>query len=267
MRNARKVFRLGLAAVLLARGMPANAQGGQAPTLADAKPGDVRVFCTSAFRLPPDLIAQAEKAIGKVVIVEYGGARANLKDKILKGQDFEVAIVVPDVNEELFKAGKILAETHEIGRVPIAFAVRGDAPNLDVSTPTAAKAALLKAKSVKYSPLGFARDTAKKVLSTLQIADAINDSSALREEVALGPGEYELQIFPISEVLANPKVRNLGPVMPSLQVEAVMQAVISQHANDERAARALIKFLQGPAIDPALKANVIVKSVIDGTLK
>ena len=266
MRNTTVAFGLGLV-FLLAHGAPANAQGGQAPTLADAKPGDVRVFCTTALRFPPDLIAQAEKAIGKKVVVEYGGVRTSLKDKILKGQDFEVAILLPDVNEELFRAGKILPETHEIGRNPIAFAVRGDAPHLDVSTPAAAKAALLKAKSVKYSPQGFARDTAKKVLSTLEIADKIKDSSTLRDEVALGPGEYELQMFPISEVLANPKIKNLGPVMASLQVQAVMQAVIDQHANDEKAARALIKFLQGPAIDPTLKANAVVKSVVDGTLK
>ncbi len=268
MRSMTAAFALGLV-LLFAHGEPANAQGGQAPTLASAKPGDVRVLCTTAFHWPADLIAQAEKAIGKKIVVEYGGVRGALKDRILKGLEFEVGILLPDVNAELFKAGKILPETHEIGRNPTAFAVRGDAPGIDLSTPEAVKAALLKAKSVKYSAPGFARDTARKVLSTLQIADKIKDSSTLGEEVALGPGEYEIRMFPISELIerAEPGIRIVGLVMPSLQVPAVMQAVISQQANDVNAARALIEFLQGPAIDPALRAFAITKSVVDGTLK
>lgn len=101
------------------------------------------------------------------------------------------------------------------------------------------------------------------------MADKIKDSSALAEEVALGPGEYEIRIFPISELIerAEPSIRIMGLVMPSLQVPAVMQAVISQQANDVNAARALIEFLQGPAIDPALRSFGITKSVVDGTLK
>ena len=151
----------------------------------------------------------------------------------------------------------------------IAFAVRGDAPNLDLSTQASVKTALLKAKSVKYSPQGFARDTALKVLSTLQIADKIKDSSTLRDEVALGPGEYEIRMFPISEVIeaADPKVKNMGPVLDSLQVQAVMQAVIGKNANDPKAARALIKVLQGPAIDSAFKHYGINKGVADGMFK
>lgn len=63
----------GLGLVLFAHGAPANAQGNQAPTLASAKPGDVRVLCSTAFHWPADLLAQAEKAIGKKIVVEYGG--------------------------------------------------------------------------------------------------------------------------------------------------------------------------------------------------
>ena len=259
-------FALGLAWVL-AQGAPARAQAGQAHSLADAKPGDVRVFCSTAFHFSPELLAQVEKAIGKTVVVEYGGVRTALKEKMLKGQEFEVAISLPDANEELFKAGKILADTYDIGLDPIAFAVRGAVPKPDVSTPEAAKATLLKAASVKWTPQGFARDTARKVLSTLGIADAIKDSSTRREEVALGPGEYEIVMGPISEILTNTKVTNLGVVVAPLQAEAQMQAVIGRHANDERAARALIAFLQSPAIDPALKANGIIEHVANGTLK
>ncbi len=44
----------------------------------------------------------------------------------------------------------------------------------------------------------------------------------------LGPGEYEINLYPLSEILPNQNLRNVGPVIPDLQ---------------------------GPAIEPALKAN------------
>lgn len=252
-------------AVFLAIGPAVLAQ--TPPALADAKPGDVRLIATAAIRFPPEILAQAEKAIGKRIVAQYGSARGNLKEMILKGQDFEVAILLPDVNEELFKAGKIQADTHEIARVPIGFALRGDVPAMDVNTPEAVKAAFLKAASVKYSPTGAAILTVRKVLSTLDLAGKIKDSSAIREEVPLGPGEYEINIYPISEIIPNKRLKNLGTVIPSLQVPSVLQVVIGRHAADPTAARALMAFLQGPAIDAMLRESGIIKSVVDGRLQ
>jgi len=197
--------------------------------------------------------------VGHTLVIEYGSARGNLKDKILAGRDFEVAILLPDVNEELLKEVKILPESYEVARVNVAIGLRGDAPNLDVSTLAALKNAMLNAKSVKYSPTGAAILTVKKVLSTLGIADSIKDSSKVRGQVELGPGEYELNLYPLSEIIPNKALKNLGPVTPELQVPVIITAVISKHANDEGAARALVKFLQGPAIDKALEADGMTK--------
>lgn len=184
-------FGLGLAlAVPLPISVQVPANTARRTPLADAKPDDLRVIASAAIRLPLDsVLKQADAALGKKVVVEYGSARGNLKDEILNGQDFEVAILLPDVDEALLKAGKILSETHEIARVPIAFGLRGDAPHLDVSTPVAVKATLVKAESVKYSPTVAALLTVKKILTDLQIGDQIKDSSTRPDEVPLGPGE------------------------------------------------------------------------------
>src|SRR5258708_37517173 len=169
-------------AVVLSLALQANAQAAE-PKVADAKPGDVRVLVTAAVREPLDaVLKQAEAAIGKPIVVEYGSARGNLKDEILKGQGFEVAILLPDVGDEIQAAGKIAPDRFEIARVPVAFGLRGEAPNLDVKSPAAVKAAMLNAKSVKYAPTGAALMTVKKILSTLYIAGKINESpTALTE--------------------------------------------------------------------------------------
>jgi ABC-type molybdate transport system substrate-binding protein len=135
----------------------------------------------------------------------------------------------------------------------VAFGLRGEAPNLDVSSPAAVRVAMLNARSVKYSPTGAALMTVRKILSTLEIGDKIHDSSAVRGEVTLAAGEYEINIYPLSEIISNTKLKNLGAVIAQLQVPAIIEATVGKNAADPKTALALIKFLQGPAIDRALK--------------
>ena|SRR5438477_6983220 len=115
------------------------------------------------------------------------------------------------------------------------------------------KIAMLNAKSVKYSPTGAALMSVKKILSTLDIADKIHDSSMVRGEISLAPGDYEINIYPLSEIIPNKKLKNLGAVIPQLQVPAIIEATVGKNAADPKTARALIEFLQGSAIDQPLK--------------
>jgi molybdate transport system substrate-binding protein len=135
----------------------------------------------------------------------------------------------------------------------VALGLRGEAPSLDVSSLAAVKAAMLKAKSVKYAPTGAALMTIRKILSTLDIAAKIHDSSTVRAEVPLAAGEYEINIYPLSEIIPNKRLKNLGAVISQLQVPAIIEATVGKNAVDPKAALALVKFLQGPAIDQALK--------------
>jgi molybdate transport system substrate-binding protein len=240
-------------AVILSPALFANAQFA-ATKVAAAKPGDVRVIATAAIREPFNaVLKQAEAAIERPIVAEYGSARGNLKDEILKGQDFEVALLLPDVDDEIQAAGKIAPGRFEIARVAVAFGLRGAAPHLDVGSPAAVKAALLNAKSVRYAPTGAALMTVRKILSTLDIANKIHDSSTARGEVPLATGEYEINIYPSSEIISNKTLTNLGAVIAPLQVPAIIEATVGRNAADPKAALALIRFLQGPVIDRALK--------------
>jgi molybdate transport system substrate-binding protein len=243
-----------LAAVaVVSPALHANAQF-TGPKVADARPGDLRVIVTAAIRGPLDaVLKQAEAAIGRPIVAEYGSARGNLKDEILKGQGFEVAILLPDVDDEILAAGKIAPGRFEIARVPVALGLRGEAPDPDVSSPAAIKTAMLNAKSVRYSPTGAALLTVRKILSTLDIAGKIRDSSAARQEMPLAQGEYEINIYPLSEIISNKRLKNLGAVIPQLQAPAILEATVGKNAADPEAARALIAFLQGHAIDKALQ--------------
>ncbi len=249
-------------AVVLSAGVNADGQSAGAEGAA-AKRGAVRLIATAAIRDPLNAVRkEAQAVIGRPIVAAYGSARGNLKDGILAGEEFEVAILLPDVDDELEAAGKIAPGRFEIARVAVAFGLRGEAPALDVSSPDAVKAAMLNAKSVKYSPTGAALMTVRKILATLDIAGKIHDASMTRGEAALAAGEYEINIYPVSEIIANPRLKNLGAVIGQLQVPAIIEATVGTNAADPQAALALIKFLQGPAIDQALKDYGMEKGLI-----
>jgi molybdate transport system substrate-binding protein len=216
----------------------------------------VRVLATAAIRVPLEAVrAEASKAIGRPLAIEYGSARGNLKDAALSGAAFEVALLLPDVDETLVRAGKVVGPGAVIAKTDIAFGLRGDVTP-DLSTPDAARAAMLGATSLRWAPTGAALFTVNKVLDTLRIREAATAKhNASSIPAALRPGEYEVNIYPLSEILVNPAVRNAGPVVPQLQVPAVVTATLSANTPYGDAAQALVTFLRGPAIEAALKSN------------
>src|SRR5258708_13423605 len=84
--------------IVLSLAAQANAQVAD-PKVADAKPGDVRVLVTAAIREPLNaVLRQAEAAIGKPIVAEYGSARGQLEEGNLKRQGFQGAILLPHVD-------------------------------------------------------------------------------------------------------------------------------------------------------------------------
>jgi molybdate transport system substrate-binding protein len=263
--SARAAVAVGLV-FALGHGVPAaRAQGGRGPQVkvADAKPGDTRLIISNGIRAPFEAVkAQAEQAAGHRFIIEYG-ASLGLKSTIESGQAFEVAIVTPEVIEDMTKQGKIVAGSRfDVARVPVAIGQRGDAPKSDITTPAALKRTLLHAKGIRFAYIGASRPTVDKMFKELAIGEAIKDkiimdgpgSPGPRREVTLGPGEYELIINLASEVLPVKTQVYLGNIPNEFQIPAVMAAGIGA-GGDQETAKALIKFLQGPAIEPFLKEN------------
>lgn len=228
----------------------------------------VRVLATRAIRESLDaVLSQLEAAAQRPVVVEYGSAKGNLKEEILGGKDFDLAILLPDVNEELFSAGKIQATTYDLATVATAIGVRGK-PSLDIETPEDIKRALLGARSVEYSPTGTGVATIRSMIAALGLTGKINDTSNVEAEVALQPGEYEVVFYPLSEMRLKEKhglVTNLGPLPHQFQVPVVIQAAVSAHDDDPAATIAVVQFLTGPGFGPALEASGMIRSGVINT--
>src|SRR2546427_1751278 len=92
--------------LLVTHAAMAGAQGpGSSAKVADAKPGQTRLIVSNGLRAPLEAIkADAEKAVGHSFIIEYGASLA-LKNTIESGQPFELAIVTPEVLDEMTSKG------------------------------------------------------------------------------------------------------------------------------------------------------------------
>lgn len=242
------------------------------PKIADAKPTELRVIVSGSLQGALESArAEAERAAKWPLIIQGGAARGGLRDELLAGQEFEVAILVPDVNQELVQKGLARSKTYEVARVPVAIGLLGEVPPPDISTPAALKQALLGAKSVRYQVNGAGHPTVRKMLSGLGIENEIHDATKMSGPSnppgppgppagpSLAPGEYALWIFPISEIMMNRSLKSLGPVIDDFQVPVVIEAVIGAHAKDVKAAAALIAFLRGPEFEQVLKKNGMMK--------
>jgi len=152
-------------------------------------------------------------------------------------------------------AGQAIAETFPIAQGDPAIGQRGDVPPVDVSTPEALKRALLNARWLWWSETGTSSPTVAKVFDTLAIRDAVKPKYDASGKAPLGPGEYQLHIRALSEILENKSLRSLGPVPAALRIPTVFGAVIATNARDAAAARAFVSFLLGKEMDAALAAS------------
>ena len=164
---------------------------------------------------------------------------------------FDVAVVLPDVLDDAEKQGKIVPGSRaDAAHVDVAVGQRGDAPKVDISTVEALKKAMLNAKSVKWAVTGAALPGTNKIFEVTKVSEAIKDRANLPGQVPLVLGEYELQFNPLSEIMANKNLQNLGPVPKEVNVLVVMTAAIGTSAPDKKSAEALIKFERRDASGP-----------------
>jgi molybdate transport system substrate-binding protein len=202
---------------------------------------------------------QFEAATGHKVLGDYAVIAVS-KRKIDAGSTFDIAILGPQVIDELIGRGKISAETRSsFGRTGLGVAARTGAAKPDISTTDAFKRTMLAAKSVGHSKEGLSGVHFLAVLDRLGIAAEMKDKLKTYEgnglSRALAAGEVELGVTGIGPLLATPTVEYLGPLPTEIQTYVVFTAGVSTSAQDPAAAKALLRFMTGPDAAPVFKAK------------
>lgn len=242
----KTAFTLALAGLMMMTGV-ASAQNA-VTKISDAGPNDLRVLAINSLRTALEHgTAGAEKATGHKIVIQTGTAGGNLKDTIMSGQGYELALLTPEVNAELIKAGKAAPGETLIATGRMGFAVVGDV-KVDVSSPAAIKKTLTGAKSVVFSPTSSGRPSIDKMFAAIGVTEAMikHDASGLPDQ-KWGPGEYQVYLYPMSEIVSwtDRNWKNMGPFPAEYQLPVVVHAITGVNARDPAATKKLLDYLTG----------------------
>lgn len=219
----------------------------------------IRVLASNGVKAAVEaLTPQLEKASGSTLSIEFS-TTATLRERIEKGEAFDVAILTDDAMEALAKAGKVAPMQTRLARVGIGVGYRKGAAKPDVRTAAAIKQALLNAKAIAYTGNGASRPAIDKMIDRLGIAKQMQAKSRLTAAgaapAAVAKGEADLVMTLISEILPEPGVELAGPLPSDFQTYLVFSAAPSPKASGNANVLSLIKFLETPAVAPTYRAK------------
>ncbi len=224
-----------------------------------ARATELKVSASTALKsVLQQLGPQFEKTSGNRLTFKFGPA-ATLKERIDRGDAFDVAILTAELTDALVKMGKIDATTRiTIARAGLGVLFRADATKPDVSTDEALKNTLLNAKSIGYSAVGASRAGNEAMLRKLGIADVVQSKIKLLNVStpgAVAKGDVEIGLGPVSEILPFDGAQLAGPFPDDLQWYLVFSGGVSTGSQNAATASALIQFLASPAATPVLEAK------------
>ena len=209
-----------------------------------------------------ELTPQIEKAIGCKLAPQFDSSK-NLRDKIQAGEPFDAAVITGDVLDFLTQQGKIAAASRTgIARTGIGVGVRAGAVKPDIGTSEALKQTLLNAKSISFNPTGASAVHIRAMFDRLGIAESLKsklmlDAEPGRPQKNVAEGKTEIVITLIPEIQFFPGVELAGPVPAEYQSYINFAAGISPNARDADAAKAMIRFLKGPAAAAVIKSKAL----------
>lgn len=224
---------------------------------------DIKVLTAGAFK--PVVLAVAaefERSSGHKLIIDNDTA-GGLQRRISAGETFDVAVLTPAAVKDLIDKGKIAAGTaSDLARTAVGVAVKDGETRPDIATVAGFKAALLAARKVAYidpaaggsSGIYFA-----KLLETMGIAEEIKAKAVLVPgglvAQRLVTGEADLAIHQISEILAVPGARLVGPLPAEIQNYTTYTGGLGAASPQPEGARALLAFLRSEAAMRVLTAK------------
>jgi molybdate transport system substrate-binding protein len=178
---------------------------------------------------------------------------ANVGKDLAAGQFDTVAAATPTI-AEFDETGKLQPGTRAaIARTGIGIAIKEGAPKPDLSTVSAFKKAVMRAKNIIYTDPSTPNASGANTQHILTNAGLLDTVKAKGKEDGLAPGreriakgEYEMGFFNVSEALA-PGVVLAGPVPAPLQQYLNYEAAVLKTAGAKNEAAAFAKFISAKA--------------------
>ena len=218
-----------------------------------------------------ELAAQFTRDTGFAVtqLLDPAELPAHARQRIDRGEDFDVAFIEEAQLGALAREGKLRGETRRnFLRVPIGVAVKSGAakPNIDTVAPF--REAVLAAKSVAFLDGGRSGPYLHELFAGWGIGREI-DAKALRPDTdtvgeLVAAGEAELGITAIATMMATRGVDVVGRIPAEIQSYVCFAGALGPQSRAPEGAKALLDFVTGPAALPVIRAKGM-EAWADGT--
>jgi len=226
-----------------------------------AQAADLKVLSGNGARAAMiGLIASFDRASGNRTVVEFAvnpEAKAKIESRKVP---FDVAILSPQVLDDLIRAGHIARGTRTVvGRAGIGVGVREGAPRPDISTVSAFKRTLLSARTVAYSGDAASGKYFIGLVQRLGIVEEMRPRmrpmSADYNVESVANGEAEMIVVVASRISGVPGVTFVGRIPEELQTWIGFTGGVGSRARQPEAARAMLRYFASPPAAAILRAN------------
>ena len=241
--------------VLLAVAMSivCNLNAGRAAEVTLIGPGGIRAAVQQ-------MIPNFERATGHKVNATFGSG-GGTKERVIKGELFDVPIVQPPLEPVIASGHVIAASETPLATVAVGIAVRTGAPKPDISTADAVKRLLLGSKAIAYPNAATGAAAGVSLNQTLQklgISDAMKPKIKIAQGgrgamELLAKGEVDFGLTFISEIITEPGVEVVGTLPRDISTPTALVGFVSAHSKEPEAAKALVRYLSSPEVAAVYK--------------
>jgi molybdate transport system substrate-binding protein len=227
-----------------------------------ARAADLKLLVGGAMTASiKELGPRFEKATGHTLDISFAATPELIK---LTAAPFDGGLVPVDVMKNEAARAKFAGTPEPMTRVGFGVAYKAGAAKLDVSTPDAFKAALLKAQSITFLPESAAGSFVLKTFERLGIAEQMKAKTKPQTApgaiaTAVANGDAELGVF-LTNVLMAPGVELAGPFPGDLQQDLVFVGAVAADSKNAAVMRAFLDYLKTPEAAAVFKAKGVTPS-------
>lgn len=227
-----------------------------------AQAADLNVMTSGGFTaaykiLGPQFATQHGDHLNTILGPSMGKASEAIPNRLARGEQADVVIMVGYALDDLIKQGKVLpASRVELADSRIGMVVKAGAPTPDISTVAALKQTLLQARSVGYSDSASGVYVQDQLFKRLGIEAQLKPKAKMIERIPVAgevaKGEPQLGLQQVSELLPIAGVTYVGKLPEPLQSVTRFAAGIPVGAAHPAEAKALLDYLASPQAQPVV---------------
>ena len=199
-----------------------------------------------------------QKSGQPVVIVSVGGVDA--ARRVGDGEAFDFVVLATDAIEKLAADRRVDPGSRiDLARSAIAIAIAAGATRPDISSESATREAVLRARSIGYST-GPSGAHLVRLFERWGIADEVaarivQASPGVPVGTLVARGDVEIGFQQLSELMHVPGINVVGLLPPEIQSTTVFSAALCTASNCPAAAKMLLSFLASPQADAAKRRH------------